>query len=84
MSESEGSQPSEAAISRKLRDIVIALHKAGNAEDLTLKRVRARAEKELSLPEGFLKTNSEWKQKSQSTIHEAVVSAYTLTCTKLL
>jgi hypothetical protein len=65
--------PSEAAISQKLRDIVIALHKTGNADDLTVKRVRTRAETELSLPAGFLKTNPEWKQKSQSAIVEAVV-----------
>jgi hypothetical protein len=65
--------PSEAAISQKLRDIVIALHKTGNADDLTVKRVRTRAETELSLPAGFLKTNAEWKQKSQSAIVEAVV-----------
>jgi hypothetical protein len=65
--------PSEAAISQKLREIVIALHKTGNADDLTVKRVRTRAETELSLPAGFLKTNAEWKQKSQSAIVEAVV-----------
>lgn len=76
MSDSEGALPSESTISQKLRDVVIALHKAGNADDLTVKRVRARAEKELSLPEGYLKTNSGWKQKSQDAIHAAVVSVW--------
>lgn len=65
---------SEATISNKLRDVVIALHKAGKAEELTVKRVRARAEKELGLDEGFFKSSASWKQKSQATIIEAVVS----------
>lgn len=65
--------PSETTISQKLRDVVIAIHKTGKDEDLTVKRIRARAEKELSLPEGFLKKDAVWKQKSQTTINEAVV-----------
>lgn len=73
MSDIEIDMPSEAAISQKLRDIVIALHKTGNSDELTVKRVRTRAETELSLPAGFLKTNAEWKEKSQSTIVDAVV-----------
>jgi hypothetical protein len=73
MSDIETDMPSEAAISQKLRDIVVALHKTGNSDDLTVKRVRTRAETELSLPPGFLKTNPDWKQKSQSAIVDAVV-----------
>jgi hypothetical protein len=74
MSDSEPADlPSDAAISRTLRDTVIAIHKSGNTDDLTVKRVRARAEQELGLPAGFLKTNSQWKQKSHDQIHEAVV-----------
>lgn len=68
--------PSEAAISNKLRDVVVAIHKTGKTEELTVKRVRARAEKELGLDEGFFKTNSSWKQKSQDAIVEAVVSSH--------
>lgn len=66
--------PSEAAILKQLQDVVISLHKAGNADDLTVKRVRTRAEEALSLPEGLLK-GSEWKQKSQAAIQDAFVSA---------
>jgi len=79
MSDSEGPLPSEAAISQKLRDVVIAIHKTGKDEDLTVKRIRARAEKELSLSEGFLKKDAVWKQKSQTTINEAVVGTLTFT-----
>ncbi|KAI0617554.1 hypothetical protein TUN199_10451 [Pyrenophora tritici-repentis] len=72
MSDSERDGPSEAAIASKLRDTVIAIHKSGKDDDLTVKRVRARAEKELGLEEGFFKTNSTWKQKSQELIVDAV------------
>lgn len=72
MSDSE--QPSDAAILRKLQDVVISLHKAGNTDDLTVKRVRARAEQALGLLDGLLK-GADWKQKSQDAIVEAVVSA---------
>jgi hypothetical protein len=75
MSDTEGGLPSEATISQKLRDVVISIHKTGKDEDLTIKRIRARAEKELSLPDGFLKKDVTWKQKSQDTISDAVVSA---------
>jgi hypothetical protein len=77
MSDSERGLPSEATISQKLRDVVISIHKTGKEEDLTVKRIRARAEKELSLPEGFLK-NAAWKQKSQETIGDAVVSVFSI------
>ncbi|RMZ66397.1 transcriptional regulator [Pyrenophora seminiperda CCB06] len=72
MSDSDRDGPSEAAIASKLRDTVIAIHKSGKDEDLTVKRVRARAEKELGLEDGFFKTNPKWKQKSQELIVDAV------------
>jgi hypothetical protein len=72
MSDAEGDMPSEAHIAQTLRDVVVAIHKTGKPEDLTVKRVRARAEKELELPEGFFK-NGTWKQKSNDTIMAAVV-----------
>ena len=71
MSDSE--QPSDAAILQKLQDVVISLHKAGNTDDLTVKRVRTRAEQALGLPDGLLK-GADWKQKSQDAIVQAVVS----------
>lgn len=74
---SDPDQPSEAAITRKLEDVVISLHKAGNTDDLTVKRVRARAEEQLGLPAGLLK-GADWKQKSQDAIMAAVVSAHSV------
>ncbi|KAF2195340.1 hypothetical protein K469DRAFT_649183 [Zopfia rhizophila CBS 207.26] len=73
MSDSEGADiPPAAAITRAIRDAVIGIYKSGKIEDLTVKRVRARVEEELGLPAEFLKTSSEWKQKSHDIIHEAV------------
>lgn len=72
---SDSAIPTDAAIIKQLRDVVISLHKAGNTDDLTVKRVRTRAEQQLDLSAGFLKS-SEWKQKSQDVIVEAVVSSY--------
>jgi len=76
MSDSEANLPSDTAISNKLRDIVIAIHKSGNTDDLTVKRVRVRAEKELGLDQGFFKTDPGWKRKSQAEIVEAVVCGH--------
>lgn len=70
---SDSQVPSDAAIIKQLHDVVISLHKAGNTDDLTVKRVRTRAEEKLGLDAGFLKS-SDWKQKSQDAIMEAVVS----------
>lgn len=72
MSDSDVNMPPDAVLSKKLREIVIAIHKSGNTDDLTVKRVRMRAEKELGLDEGFFKTNSSWKRRSQEEIVEAV------------
>lgn len=73
MSDSDSNQPSDKVIADKLRDVVISIHKSGKPEDLTVKRVRARAEKELGLAEGFFKTSSTWKEKSQEQITSSVV-----------
>ncbi|KAH7118886.1 hypothetical protein B0J11DRAFT_440589 [Dendryphion nanum] len=64
--------PSDTAIARALHDVVLAIHKTGKEDELTIKRVRTQAEKELSLPTGFLKTNDKWKQKSNQIIKDAV------------
>jgi hypothetical protein len=76
MSDMEVDRPSDATIAQKLDEVVLAIHEAGNPDDLTVKRVRVRAEKELSLPDGFFKRDSNWKQKSQDAIHDAVVSIH--------
>lgn len=62
---------------KQLQDVVISLHKAGNSDDLTVKRVRTRAEEALGLEAGFF-NNPEWKQKSKDTIVEAVVSSLSI------
>lgn len=72
MSDSGPDLPSDAAISNTLRDVVLAIHKSGKHEDLTVKRVRTRAEQELGLADGFFKTHETWKQKSNDVIVEAV------------
>ena len=77
MSDSDDALPSEGAIFQTLRDVVIATHKSGKDEDLTVKRVRARAERELGLKDGFFKTHEAWNQKSGKAIREAVVSTHT-------
>lgn len=65
-------QPSEAVVAEKLCEVVISLYKAGNIDELTVKRVRTRAEEQLGLSAGFLKS-IDWKQKSRDIIVEAVV-----------
>jgi hypothetical protein len=75
MSDSEADVPSEAAISRALRDVVVSIHKSGKEDDLTVKRVRTRAEDKLRLPNGFFQ-HEDWKQKSKELILEAVVCIY--------
>ena len=71
----DSGQPSEATVRKQLQDIVISLHKAGNTDDLTVNRVRTRAEEALGLEAGFFNSSSNWKQKSKDTIKEAVVSS---------
>lgn len=56
-----------------MRDIVARLFRHGQLEDLTVKRVRKAAEEELDLPVDYLKSNSEWKDRSKDIISEEVV-----------
>lgn len=72
MSDLETGIPSDAALLHALRDAVVAIYKSGKTDDLTVKRVRIRAEEELGLPVNFFKSG-EWKCKSSDVIHEAVV-----------
>ncbi|KAF2876717.1 hypothetical protein BDV95DRAFT_235032 [Massariosphaeria phaeospora] len=69
-----GHQPSDATISRALRDSVVRVYQSGRTDELTVKRVRAKVEEELGLRAGFFKTTEGWKQKSNDLIHEAVES----------
>ena len=66
--------PSDATLSRALRDVVISTYKSGKTDDLTVKRVRTGAEARLDLPGGFFKSHGTWGQKSKDIILESVVS----------
>jgi hypothetical protein len=75
-SESEGEQPSvppDDALEKALREAVATIFKAGNLEELTVKRVRLAVEKKLGLEEGFFKSTGEWKARSDRVIKDEVV-----------
>lgn len=61
----------EATLTKTIEDIVVLLYQKAQYEDLTVKRVRARAEKQLDLPQNYLKTNPQWKPKSEKLIKNA-------------
>ena len=74
MSESSlsGVGPDDDTLEMELRQVVRSKYAAGKLEELTVRRVRAAAEKNLSLSDGFFK-ESEWKDRSKSIIEfEAV------------
>ena len=60
--------PKDSKIEQCLRRIVreAVTKKEG---DITVKKVRARAEAELKLEDGFFKDNEEWKERSKDVIH---------------
>ena len=76
MSESSlsDSRPDDAVLEQELRQIVRQIYKAGNLEELTVKRVRTAAEKNLGLEDGFFK-ESQWKVKSKAIIEAEAVCA---------
>ncbi|KAL4870762.1 hypothetical protein BDV12DRAFT_194965 [Aspergillus spectabilis] len=65
-------QPSEKELERALRNAVAKIYKSGKMEELTVKRIRTAAEKELQLEEGFYKTNGDWKSRSDQIIKDEV------------
>lgn len=65
--------PSQAALEQALRNAVQRVYKLGNMEELTVKRIRAAAEQDLGLEEGFFKTDTTWKVKSKNIIESEVV-----------
>ncbi|OCK84512.1 hypothetical protein K432DRAFT_320257 [Lepidopterella palustris CBS 459.81] len=72
-SESDALLPSDAEIEQTLRNVVRDLFKAGKSEDITVRRVRTIAEKELGLSGDFLK-NEDWKGRSKAIIEQAAVT----------
>ncbi|KAJ5372509.1 hypothetical protein N7517_004515 [Penicillium concentricum] len=74
-SDAEGevpSAPSDQVLERSLRDQVAAIFKSGNMEELTVKRVRLAAEATLGLTEGYFKSTSDWKARSENIIKDEV------------
>lgn len=62
-----------ATLKKTIDDIVISLYQKAQYDDLTVKRVRARVETQLDLPQGFLKADDEWKRESEALIKTAAV-----------
>lgn len=67
--------PSDATLERALRRAVQLVYKSGNLEELTVKRIRKIAERDLNLQDDFFKTDVVWKDKSKSVISSEVVRA---------
>ncbi|KAL5337319.1 hypothetical protein BJX70DRAFT_248682 [Aspergillus crustosus] len=65
-------QPLDKELERALRDAVAKIYQSGKMENLTVKRVRIAAEKELQLEEGFYKSNGDWKSRSDQIIKDEV------------
>lgn len=64
---------SSEELAQALRDATIQLYQAGNLAELTVRRVRTEAEKQLGLEAGFFKNDPEWGDKSKKLIREEVV-----------
>jgi len=78
MSDSESlsdSPPSDAALKAALQSIVKEIYETRKVEDLTVKRVRSAAEKQLGLQKDFFKDHPVWKNKSKDVIQAEVVRA---------
>ena len=70
---SHDAAPSNAELEKALRQAVQQIYKAGNLEELTVKRVRKTAEDKLKLKEGFFKAHGNWNKKSKDVIQSEVV-----------
>ena len=67
--------PSNSLLEDTLRYTVQQIYRSRNLEDLTVKRVRRTAEKQLNLEDDYFKNNSVWKEKSKNIIRSEVVCA---------
>ena len=65
--------PSNSELEDTLRHAVQQIYRSRNLEDLTVKRVRRMAEKQLNLEDDYFKNNSVWKEKSKRIIRSEVV-----------
>ncbi|KAK5277732.1 hypothetical protein LTR16_009421, partial [Cryomyces antarcticus] len=66
--------PSDARLGAALRHATKAIFKTGNREELTVKRIRAAAEEEVSFDDHrhFYKTTPDWDKRSKDIIKETV------------
>ncbi|KAK3059982.1 hypothetical protein LTS18_009608, partial [Coniosporium uncinatum] len=65
--------PSEARLEQALRDVVRRHYKLKlDSEELTVKRVRAAAESDIGLDDGFYKSHTSWNGKSKDVIRDEV------------
>jgi hypothetical protein len=60
--------PSSATIESAICSVISHLYATNNITDLTVKRVRAAAEKKCGLPNGWLKGSDEWCERSKEFI----------------
>lgn len=72
-SESEQLTPSEETLEKALRRAVANVFRTGALDELTVRRMRAAAERALGLHEGFFKGHARWKVRSGQVIKDEVV-----------
>lgn len=65
--------PSEEVLTSALRNAVAKIFQTGKEEELTVKRARLAAEKELKLKQGFFRSDEKWKAKSDQIIRDEAV-----------
>lgn len=74
VSEQSDALPQNApAIERALRQVVLTARKNGTIETLTINIARTAAEQKLGLAAGFLKSHSQWKDRSKDVVKAALV-----------
>lgn len=65
--------PTDATLEQALRNAVQKVYKAGNTDDLTVRRIRKAVEEDLELQGGFFKNDPVWNTKSKNVIQSEVV-----------
>ena len=67
-----GAALDDNVLEEELRQVVRNIYKAGNLDELTVKRVRCAAETSLALSDGFYKEPA-WKERSKAIIESEAV-----------
>lgn len=68
----------DAKIESTIRNIIEELYSSNKLEELTVKRVRAAAEKRLELPVDWFRHDDEWKDRSSVFIKTTTVGFATI------